>query len=143
MERGKGMEDEARRFYAFMTDHGCEQVGFIRNGDVGCSPDSTIGDVGLLEIKTALPSILVELILKDKFPPEHKAQTQGQLMVSGREWVDLMVFWPGIPPLIKRAYREPLYIAELSEAVERFNTELAEVVERIKSYGLREQEVAA
>jgi hypothetical protein len=42
MERGKVMEDEARRFYAFLTDHELCSVGFIRNGEKGCSPDSLI-----------------------------------------------------------------------------------------------------
>lgn len=142
MDRGRAFEADARRFYEFINDCECQQVGFIRNGTSGCSPDSLIGEAGLLEIKTALPSILVELILKDEFPPEHKAQTQGQLWISEREWVDLQIFWPGMPPLIKRAYREPLYIAELSSAVDQFNSELAEVVERIQSYGLREREAA-
>jgi hypothetical protein len=142
MDRGRGMEAEARRLYEFMSDCDCEQVGFIRNGEKGCSPDSLIGDVGLLEIKTALPSILVEMILKDRFPPEHKAQTQGQLWIAEREWVDIQVFWPAMPPLIKRAYRDEAYIRDLASAVDQFNAELAHVVERIKSYGLREQEAA-
>lgn len=143
MDRGRSMEAEARRFYEFMHDCECEQIGFIRNGDKGCSPDSLIGSSGALEIKTALPGVLVELILKDNFPPEHKAQTQGQLWIAEREWVDIQVFWPAMPPLIKRAYRDEAYIRDLAAAVDQFNAELAHVVERIKSYGLREQEVAA
>jgi hypothetical protein len=142
MDRGRSMEAEARRFYEFMHDCECEQIGFIRNGDKGCSPDSLIGTSGALEIKTALPGILVELILKDNFPPEHKAQTQGQLWVAERDWIDLQIFWPGMPPLIKRAYRDEAYIRDLAAAVDQFNAELNEVVERIKSYGLREQEAA-
>jgi len=142
MDRGRAFEPDARRFYEFINDCECQQIGFIRNGDKGCSPDSLIGDAGMLEIKSALPSILVELILKDEFPPEHKAQTQGQLWIAERDWVDLQIFWPGMPPLIKRAYRDSQYIADLATAVDQFNAELAEVVERIKSYGLREQEAA-
>jgi hypothetical protein len=142
MERGKLMEEEARNFYAFLTDDEPQQIGFIRNDLAGCSPDSLIGADGLLEIKTALPHLLIDFIFKDEFPPEHRAQTQGQLWVTGREWVDLTVYWPKMPPFIKRAYRDEVYIRDLAAAVERFNDELAEVVERIKSYGLREQEAA-
>lgn len=138
MERGKVMEAEARSYYEFMAGLGCTQVGFIRNGDKGCSPDSLIGDVGLLEIKTALPSILIDMILKDEFPPEHKAQTQGQLWVTEREFVDLIVYWPNLPPLIKRAYRDGAYISDLAAAVDQFNDELSAVVEKIKAYGLKE-----
>jgi hypothetical protein len=138
MERGKLMEEEARNFYAFLTDAEPEQIGFIRSERAGCSPDSLIGASGLLEIKTAIPSLLIELILKDAFPPEHKAQTQGQLWVAEREWVDLCVYWPNLPPFIKRAYRDEAYIRALASAVDQFNEELAAVVERISAYSVRE-----
>jgi hypothetical protein len=138
MERGKLMEEEARNFYAFLTDDEPRQIGFLRNDLAGCSPDSLIGDSGLLEIKTALPHLLIDFIFKDEFPPEHRAQTQGQLWVAGREWVDLIVYWPKMPPFIKRAYRDEAYIRDLAGAVEQFNEALAEVVERIQAYGLRE-----
>jgi len=135
MERGHEMEGEARNFYAFMKDIEPERVGFIRNGRKGASPDSLLGTDGLLEIKTAIPSVLIELLIKDQFPPEHKAQTQGQLMVAEREWVDICCYWPGMPPLIKRAARDEKYISELSRAVSIFNEELDELVSRIRSYG--------
>jgi hypothetical protein len=138
IERGKLMEEEARNFYAFLTDTDPQQVGFMRNDLAGASPDSLIGDDGLLEIKTALPYILAEIILKDQFPPEHRAQTQGQFWVSGRAWVDLIVYWPSMPSFIKRAHRDERYIADLAAAVEQFNHELAEVVEKIRAYGRRE-----
>lgn len=60
MERGKIMEDEARGLYAFLKDAEPERVGFIVNGPKGCSPDSLIGDKGMIEIKTALPHILID-----------------------------------------------------------------------------------
>ena len=135
MERGHVMEGEARNFYAFLHDVEPTRVGFIRNDRKGASPDSLIGTDGILEIKTAIPSVLIELLIKDQFPPEHKAQTQGQLWIAERDWVDICVYWPGMPPLIKRAGRDEKYISELSSAVEQFNDELDELVERIRSYG--------
>lgn len=138
MERGKLMEEEARNFYALWNDADPQQIGFIRNERAGCSPDSLIGENGLLEIKTALPHILGDLILKDGFPSEHRAQTQGQLWIAEREWVDLAVYWPGMPPFIKRAYRDDAYIRDLAVAVDHFNAELDEIVGKIRSYGMRE-----
>lgn len=135
MERGHAMEDEARSFYSFLNDIEPERVGFIRNGRKGASPDGLLGTAGLLEIKTAIPSVLIELLVKDQFPPEHKAQTQGQLMVAEREWVDICCYWPAMPSLIKRASRDEMYISELSHAISIFNEELDELVERIKKYG--------
>ena len=134
LERGREMEAEARNFYAFMKDAEPELVGFIRNGPVGCSPDALLGDDGVLEIKTALPHILIDLILKDRFPPEHKAQCQGQLWVSERQWCDLVVYYPNMPLFVKRAERDEDYIKTLASEVERFNAELAEMVEKIRAY---------
>ncbi len=135
MQRGHEMEGEARNFYAFLRDAEPQRVGFIRNGRKGASPDSLIGKSGILEIKTAIPSVLIELLIKDQFPPEHKAQTQGQLWIGERGWVDICIYWPGMPPLIKRAGRDEKYISELSSAVGQFTEELDELVERIRSYG--------
>lgn len=134
MERGKAMEDEARNFYAFMTDAVPQRVGFIVNGPKGCSPDALIGELGVLEIKTALPHILVELLLKDQFPPEHKAQCQGALWIAERDWIDIAIYWPKLPLFVKRAYRDEAYIRQIADAVEIFNAELHETVEQIKGY---------
>ena len=135
MERGRALEGEARDYYTFLNDAEPQQIGFIRNGGKGCSPDSLIGENGMLEIKTALPAILIDKILKDNFPSDHKAQVQGQLWVAEREWCDLLIYWPGLPPFIKRASRDEEYIAELSNAIGQFNEELCGVVEKIKRYG--------
>lgn len=135
MERGKLMEDEARDWYAFTYDVEPQHVGFIRNVKAGCSPDSLIGNDGALEIKTALPHIVADLILKDQFPPEHRPQCQGVLWLAQREWIDLPVYWPKMPKFIKRAYRDEPFIKELSDAVDQFNDELNEMVERLRRYG--------
>jgi hypothetical protein len=136
MERGHEMEAEARSLYAFMSDADPTQIGFLRNGQKGCSPDSLIGDAGMLEIKTKLPHLLIDCILKDDFPAEHKAQCQGALWVAEREWVDIAVYWPRMPLFVKRAYRDEEYISKLSDAIDAFNADLAAVVDRIKAYGI-------
>lgn len=143
LDRGKAMEAEARSDYAFLEDAEPELVGFVRSGNKGCSPDSFIGASGMLEIKTALPHILGELIDQDKFPPEHKAQTQGALWVCEREWIDLKVYWPKMPRFTKRAYRDEAYIKTLAAAVDRFNDELAEMVERWRRYGMTDEQRSA
>lgn len=135
MERGHEMEGEARELYAFSNAIEPLRVGFVRNGPKGCSPDSLIGENGGLEIKTALPHIQVERILKDQLPPEHRAQVQGSLWVTEREFWDFVSYWPRMPLFTVRVYRDEAYIRELSEAVDAFNEELATVVERVRAYG--------
>ena len=143
MDRGHEMEAEARSLYAFMSDADPTQIGFLRNGQKGCSPDSLIGDAGMLEIKTKLPHLLIDCILKDDFPAEHKAQCQGALWVAEREWVDIAVYWPRMPLFVKRAYRDEEYISKLSDAIDAFNADLAAVVDRIKAYGVEPAREAA
>lgn len=137
MQRGHDMEDEARRHYEFVMDVDTRRVGFVRNGRVGCSPDSLIGERGVLEIKSCLPSIIIGEILKDEFPPRFKAQTQGILKVCERDWVDITVHWQDMPKFIKRAVRDEPYLRELEDAIVRFNDELDEIVERVRGYDFR------
>lgn len=134
MERGHEMEGEARAAYEFEREIECELVGFIRNGQKGCSPDSLVGNDGLLEIKTKLPHLFIEAVERGSFPPEHFAQCQGQIWVSEREWCDLVIYWPGMPKFIMRTHRDDKYIMSLSEAVDKFNDELAELVEKVRAY---------
>lgn len=135
MERGKQMEEEARDLYAFRHNVDLQRVGFIVNGRMGASPDSLIAHDGGLEIKTQRADLMAETILADRFPSEHKAQVQGNLMVTEREWWDLSVYWPKMPRFVKRAVRDEDYISHLRGEVHRFTDELDELVETIRRYG--------
>lgn len=131
MERGKVMEAEARDLYSFRTDYEPVQVGFIRNGRKGCSPDSVIDANGMLEVKTKLPHLQLEVILGDRLPPEHVAQCQGALWVAEREWIDFVSYWPKLPLFVKRIHRDEEYIKNLAAEVASFNDELLAVIEKI------------
>lgn len=128
MERGHVMEDDARQLYAFDRDVVTTHVGFMRRDRVGCSPDSLIGDAGMLEIKTKLPHLQIEVLERDDLPPEHKAQVQGQLWVSGREWCDFVSYWPRLPLFVTRVGRDEKYIASLAQEVADFIGELDALV---------------
>lgn len=135
MIRGTEQEDEARALYAFLSEEPLTRVGFVRNGRVGCSPDSFVGERGILEIKSAAAHILVEYMLKGGFPPAHKAQCQGALWVCERDWVDIAIYNPRMKLFEHRGWRDEPYIKTLAEEVARFNDELAEIVEKVKRYG--------
>lgn len=134
-ERGHEMEPEARELYAFMRDVDPQIVGFVRNGNKGCSPDSLIASDGMVEIKTKLAHLQIDCLLCGEVPPEHKAQCQGALWVAEREWIDFVSYWPDLPLHVHREYRDEEYIAKLAAAVDEFNDELAQVVERIRAMG--------
>jgi hypothetical protein len=88
----------------------------------------------MLEIKTKLPHLMIEVLERGAFPPEHVAQCQGALWVAEREWIDIAVYWPRMPRFVKRTTRDEAYIKKLVDAVDAFNDELTEMVERIRGY---------
>lgn len=145
MDRGRTMEDDIREKYGLLMDVEPERVGFVRNGQKGCSPDSFIGQDGMLEIKTTISRLLVSMLRKKEFPATHKAQCQGGLWVCEREWVEIIVVGvasdnspvptPNMPRLQVRANRDEGYIVNLAREVERFNADLHEMVEEIRRYG--------
>lgn len=141
-ERGNAMEDEARETYAFINDAEIVRVGFIRNGNRGASPDSLVGTNGGLEIKTALPHIQIDRLERDRLPPEHKAQVYGNIWLAEREWWDFVSYWPRLPVLTVRVYRDEEYIKTLADEIDRFNDELAALVDRIRNYGIEQKEAA-
>jgi len=137
MERGKAFEAEARDYYCYRRDVEPRRVGFVLDEAKRCgaSPDSLIGEDRVLEVKCAIPSVLIPLVLKGEFPPAHKAQCQGALWVCKREVVDIIVYCKGMTPLIKEAPRDEKYIANLASEVARFNDELLALVEKLKRQG--------
>lgn len=132
MERGHEHEPLARQAYTFLMGVEPEQVGFIRSGDTGASPDSLVGSDGLLEIKSKLAHLHLEVLLSDKVPTEHIAQVQGQLWVAEREWCDFVSYCPRLELFRKRVYRDEKKIAEIAKAVDQFNAELHAIVTRFQ-----------
>ena len=144
MERGRIMEEEARSYYAVLSGEPLRRIAFARDDALraGCSPDALVGERRVLEIKTALPDILIEYLLKNEFPPNHKAQCQGNLWLLERDVVDIEIYWPTMPaPFIKEAGRDEAFIRDLAAAVARFNEEVDEVVDRVRRYGMAPAEV--
>lgn len=135
MDAGHEFEIEARDIYSAAFAE-CLQVGFYRNfddiGGVGYSPDGVVGEDGLVEIKSRLAHLQVELILADRVPPEHQAQIQCGLWVSEREWLDFVSYCPNMPLFVKRVFRNEDYIAEMKTEVIKFYEEMAEKIKRIK-----------
>lgn len=136
-DRGHEWESIARTHYEFSEGVEVQEVGFIRSKSyrAGGSPDGLVGADGMIEIKTKAPHLWIEAVERGSFPPEHMAQTQGNLWISGREWCDLVIYYQGMPLIISRIERDEGYIRGLRNAVTDFNVELLALVGRIQELG--------
>lgn len=127
MERGSQMEIDAVRFYEFRHDVDTVPVGFITNDEqtVGASPDRLVGDEGLLEIKVPSEHVHMGYLMSSGGAYEHyKIQVQGQLWVTGRQWVDVLSFHPELPPALNRIDRDDDFILKIEAEVMKFSGEL-------------------
>lgn len=130
-ERGHEFEPAALELYIEHTGFETIKCGFLRNGNIGCSPDALVGEDGGLEIKTRNGNLQIELLLSDEVPSTHIAQIQGSMLVSGRKWWDFASYCPGLPLFIKRVYRDEGYILNLQMELARFEDELQKLIQQI------------
>lgn len=138
MEKGKELEPEIRDWYSRTKFADVKQVGFIFNPEInaGWSPDGLIGDDGAIELKWHTPHVMISVLEKGTFPTEHLAQVQGALWVGRRQWIDYVAFsHQQIPKYVCRMTRNEGFIKELSNAVEIFNWDLAQLLKKIRSMG--------
>lgn len=126
MDRGIEQEPFARMAYEASTGRMVEEVGFIQHEslDTGCSPDGLVGDDGGAEIKSVIPTVQVETILRGGYPPEHAPQIQGNLWITKRQWWDFCSYCPDMPERLRlytyRVQRDEKYIATLAVEVRAF-----------------------
>lgn len=127
MLRGQVDEIEARSLY---EQHYApvQEVGFITNDrwgfTIGYSPDGLVGDDGAIECKSRRQRFQVETILRhieDRVIPEDFIlQVQTGLLVSEREWIDLVSYSGGLPLVVIRAYPDPKIQNAILEAASGF-----------------------
>ena len=138
MQWGIATESEARM--AYEADRGVivEEVGFIKHATIencGASPDGCVGDDGLVEIKCPESTTHLSWMEADRLPPEHVAQCQGQMAVTGRKYLDFVSYDPRFPPnlqsFVVRVPRDDDYIKNLEAEVIVFLKEVDAMVERL------------
>lgn len=134
MTRGREFEEEAAQAYGMITERKLLKVGFVTNDDgtMGCSPDRLVDDDGLLEVKVPSPANHVHYLLTRKLDRDYFPQLQGQLYVTGRQWVDWMSYHSKLPPCIIRVYRNDEYIAALDQFMGYFLEGLKVKCERMR-----------
>lgn len=124
-ERGHEQEPLARMEYeeAFF----CEVTngGFFENFGIGCSPDGLVCDNGLIEIKSVIPSVHYDNIRRGDIDPAYKWQCYGNLMITGREYLDFISYCATFPES-KRLYVCRVFSDQLSQEFEMINCRINE-----------------
>lgn len=127
MDRGTMLEPEAVAWYEFTQGVTVDRVGFITNdaGTVGCSPDGLVGDDGGLECKCLTDANHMRAVFDPKVDADYTLQVQGGLWLSGREWWDLCMYHPILPPVVRRQFRDEKIIQAIAHAAANVTMALA------------------
>ena len=140
--RGIELEGEAISWYELVSGNKVVPVGFHELGGIGCSVDGLVeGGKRIVEIKCPLDAKHIFNVIEMRansacpiYEKEYKPQVQGQLMITGREICDLIVYHPLFPSAYLAIERDDEYIALLNEAAQKcveLSNEYVTIVEKI------------
>lgn len=95
----RGHEEEPLAIMAYEAEYFCTvgNGGFYDNGDTGTSPDGNVYEDGLIEVKSAIPSVHYDRIKKQSYDSAYKWQLVGHLKFTGRDWVDFISYCSSFP----------------------------------------------
>ena len=132
MKRGNELESEALQRYELETFSKTQKIGFVEHNEwIGCSPDSFVGDEGLVQVKCPLHNTFVYyLLFPDKAKAEYLYQCQGEMFVSERVFNDLFIYHPMLPPITIRIDRDEKIISDIQKEL---TIAIKLVEERIKA----------
>lgn len=133
MLRGHEDEIEARRLYHINYGK-VRDCGFITNSrwgfTLGYSPDGMVGDDGLIECKSRRQKYQVQTIIEHHLtgeaPADFLMQCQTGMLVSERQWVDLISYSGGLPMTVMRVWPDEAIQNAILEASEAFEARLTE-----------------
>jgi putative phage-type endonuclease len=135
MLNGIEREAEARTLFEMVREVEIQQVGLVYKDEwklCHCSPDGLISDNSGLEIKNPMSKTHVKYLLSGKLPTEYFCQIQFSLYVSERETWWFISHYPGMKPFIIKVERDESWIAKCEKELNQFNTELLQMVEKLK-----------
>lgn len=138
MEWGNATEAEARSAYEFYKNATTTKVDFVDHPTIpmaGASPDSLVGDAGLLEIKCPASHTHIATLLGEPIDPDYMTQMQWQMSCTGRAWCDWVSYDPRMPEdmrlVTRRVERDSTKIIALESAVRKFLQEVDETVAKL------------
>lgn len=127
-DRGHEYEPIARRLYENETFYKVTNGGFYELGNYGDSSDGKIGNIGCIEIKTAIEKVHWHLIEKGGYDLSYKWQIQGHIWIGNKQWCDFIRFCPEFYEpkrlYIYRVYRDDIMINQLKSRLSEFWNEV-------------------
>ncbi len=135
MERGKEVEADARRAYAFRTGYEIKEAGFYQHPRIemsGASPDGLVGDDGVVEFKCPNTSTHIDTLRGGIIPKGYRDQILWEMACTGRQWCDFVSYDPRLPESMSLHIRRvPLDTERLAEVEREVIAFLAEVDETV------------
>jgi putative phage-type endonuclease len=135
MERGTILEAEARKEYEIDQLVVVEEVDFILHPEhdfIGISPDGLVGDDGMVEIKCPAETsahLHQQHIDSGYYAKQYKHQINLQLACTGRQWCDVVSWYPvegeTQPLAIYRVERDEEAIDKLIKACVKAEKEIS------------------
>lgn len=138
MERGHQEEPIARMLYenTFFVDVG--NGGFYDNGKSGCSPDGRVGENGLIEIKSVIPTTHYATIKRGGYDPSYKWQYIFNIREAKADWLDFISYCSAYPkPKQLYVYRIRLdsvttELQQIENRLEEFENYTSKIIKEIK-----------
>lgn len=133
----RGQEEEILARAAYSEKYApVETCGFVTNDKwgftLGCSPDGLVGNDGLIECKSRSQRFQIQTICEyfdgGATPDDFDIQVQGQLLITGRQWCDLISYSGGLPMITMRVEPDEAVQTAILEAASKFEMRINEVV---------------
>lgn len=138
----RGHDDEIRARDAYAKHYApVREMGFMVNRRhgvaIGYSPDGLVGDDGLIECKSRRQKYQVQTIVEcvdgQSAPADYMLQVQTALLVSERNWCDLVSYSGGLPMATYRVLPDPEVQAAIIVAAQTFEAELQAKMDRYQA----------
>lgn len=124
MEHGVMYEPVAIESYERAVFNKVDRIPFVKHPtlNTGGSPDGLVGDDGIVEVKCPYQVVNhIRTMVRNEVPNDYKAQIQGYLWLTDREYCDYISYNPYIngpyQMHVIRVYRDQKYIDALAVSV--------------------------
>ena len=131
----RGMDDEIEAIAQYgKTYSKVQQVGFVTNDKwgftIGYSPDGLVGEDGQMECKSRNQryqmQTLCDYVSNEAIDPDFVIQVQTGLLVTERDWCDLVSYCGGLQMATVRVLPDEAIQAAIIAAAESFEKRLTE-----------------